>query len=222
MKTQAIIEVRKPVKCEKCGEIIAWALVNPAQRLNFEIPNEIISFITDFNSAAGGVKMLPENELIDTYKFVYTNEWGNNKLNYNGEEKLFLRFSKVENECRTKKILGRRKIEFTLVVYSSIKCSKCNKISLEKVDKEILMFNADPFILKFLNGRKGFENNRVEVTFEDLISYFLLIGKFIKSESKNALDIIKKLDRLKQETAKDDVSLIMCIDQGLHRKRFQK
>ena len=31
MEMQAIIEVRKPVRCESCGEILAWERVNSHQ-----------------------------------------------------------------------------------------------------------------------------------------------------------------------------------------------
>lgn len=102
MEIQAIIEVRKPVKCKSCGEILAWELVHPLQEicLSGSIIYDIMSLIGETHVPLGSpMKMLSDDELNCIY------EWQNedvlskiDRITYSGEEKPFLRFSKAKTE----------------------------------------------------------------------------------------------------------------------------
>ena len=66
MEMQAIIEVKKPVRCESCGEILAWERVKSyqVQYLRGAVVNNILSLLSDPRSAwCKSMTMLSDDEL---------------------------------------------------------------------------------------------------------------------------------------------------------------
>lgn len=99
MEMQAIIEVRKPVRCESCGEILAWERVNShqVQYMRGAIVNNILSLLSDPRSAwCKSMTMLSDDELNCIYEMLDENTLsGIERVICRGEEKPFLRFEKV-------------------------------------------------------------------------------------------------------------------------------
>lgn len=99
MEMQAIIEVRKPVRCESCGEILAWERVNShqVQYMRGAIVNNILSLLSDTRSAwCKSMTMLSDDELNCIYEMLDEDTLsGIERVICRGEEKPFLRFEKV-------------------------------------------------------------------------------------------------------------------------------
>ena len=98
MEMQAIIEVRKPVRCESCGEILAWERVNShqVQYMRGAIVNNILSLLSDTRSAwCKSMTMLSDDELNCIYEMLDEGhfEW-NRKSHLPWRRKAFLRFEK--------------------------------------------------------------------------------------------------------------------------------
>lgn len=99
MEMQAIIEVKKPVRCESCGEILAWERVKSyqVQYLRGAVVNNILSLLSDPRSAwCKSMTMLSDDELDCIYEMLDEDTLSRiGRVIYRGEERPFLRFEKV-------------------------------------------------------------------------------------------------------------------------------